>query len=106
MTTTVNLDFSETIWTDIPKNSNGEEDWSLACNGGNYGFGYKNVILNGEKIGELQITSSEFPYCEVTGSFTKTNTVEVEETGHIVCVSIDVYNQSYISVKDFIDLLK
>jgi hypothetical protein len=101
----MNLNISENVWDEVPTNSQGQEDWSMANNGGNYAFGHRNVLVGGKKVGELQTTSSEFPYCEVTGTFTQTEVVEIRETGQRVHIDRDIYADQYISAQDFINLL-
>jgi len=102
----MNFEIKENVWDEIPTNSNGEEDWSMANNGGNYAFGHRDVMLNSEKVGELQTTSSGFPFCEITGCFTQTETVEIKETGHRIHINRDIYDEQYINLHDFMSLLK
>jgi len=104
----MNLTIGSNVWDELPKNSNGEEDWSLSSDGGNYAFGHRDVLVNGKKVGQLKTTSSGISFCEVTGTFTKTEVVCIRETGHKVCVDRDFLEdeyQSYISAQEFLSML-
>ena len=99
------LQISENVWDEVPTNSNGEEDWTLSSNGGNYAFGHRDVLMNGNLVGSLQTTSSGFDYCEITGNFTKTETVEIIGTEERVNIDRNIWDEPYIGVDDFLELL-
>lgn len=73
------IEIGKKKWTHTPTNSDGEEDWSLSCNGGNYGFFEQSVIVDGQEVGVLFGTTAEFDYCEITGNFTRTVAVRVPD---------------------------
>lgn len=99
------IEVLETQWTHTPKNSSGEEDWSMANNGGNYAFGQRIVKVDGEPIGLLHRTSAEFDYCEITGDFTSCELIEVEGTNVRFYASKSLHLDEYITPEEFIQLI-
>lgn len=81
----------ENVWDYVPTNSNGEEDWAMSRDGGNYAFGHKDVVLNGKTIGQLETTSASFDFCQLCGRFTETIVVEVKGTD----ISFEIERESY-----------
>lgn len=99
------IEVSGVHWTHTPKNSSGEEDWSMANNGGNYAFGQRIVKVDGKPIGLLHRTSAEFDYCEITGDFTSCELIEVEGTNVRFYASKSLGLEKCITQEEFIHLI-
>lgn len=97
------LTFGNNTWHITPKN------WQKASNGGDYAFGKRAVFLGEKTIGYIQTTSSEFDFCEITGIFTPTKTINVIQENGETIITLKGSNHidgSVITVEEFIEILK
>ena len=80
-TQTKAIELRNHTWHTEPK------EWGNHNNGGDYAFGTEEIWVDGECIGTIQTTSSQFPYCQIRGTFTECATVEIEGSGINILIS-------------------